>query len=104
MSSIPEEFQEDRIETIRYKPHDAGGYAVSRVFSSKIRRAPNDLRALAREYLLEHIRRGWPYSDEFYRSDSEFYTTEISKNSISKKFRTDLFCYILCILFQYRFK
>uniref|UniRef100_A0A915PDK8 Uncharacterized protein n=1 Tax=Setaria digitata TaxID=48799 RepID=A0A915PDK8_9BILA len=56
--------------TIRYKPHNAGGYAISQSFSSKIRRAPNDLRALAREYLLEHIRRGWPYSDEFYRSYS----------------------------------
>ncbi|CAG9537147.1 unnamed protein product [Cercopithifilaria johnstoni] len=63
---------EDEIETIRYKPHNAGGYAISRAFSSKVHRAPNDLRALAREYLLEHIRRGWPYSDEFYRTYTQF--------------------------------
>ncbi|VIO86178.1 Uncharacterized protein BM_BM10902 [Brugia malayi] len=70
-TSEPQLFEkpnENETETIRYKPHNAGGYAVSQAFSSKIRRAPNDLRALAREYLLEHIRRGWPYSDEFYRS------------------------------------
>nr|CDQ00353.1 Bm10902, isoform b [Brugia malayi] len=74
LSLLSEKPQENETETIRYKPHNAGGYAVSQAFSSKIRRAPNDLRALAREYLLEHIRRGWPYSDEFYRSYSEFYT------------------------------
>uniref|UniRef100_A0A158Q7H1 Uncharacterized protein n=1 Tax=Elaeophora elaphi TaxID=1147741 RepID=A0A158Q7H1_9BILA len=72
LSSTPEESQKDEIETIRYKPHNAGGYAVSRAFSSKIRRAPSDLRALARKYLLEHIRRGWPYSDEFYRTYTPF--------------------------------
>ncbi|OZC05014.1 hypothetical protein X798_08007 [Onchocerca flexuosa] len=76
------ESREDGNVMNRYKPHNAGGYAVSQAFSSKIRRAPNDLRALAREYLLEHIRRGWPYSDEFYRTYSEFYTIQISKNFV----------------------
>lgn len=71
LNNYPEKSQ-DEIETVRYKPHSAGGYAVSKAFSSKTSRAPNDLRALARKYLLEQIKRGWPYSDEFYRSDCKF--------------------------------
>lgn len=77
-SPLSEEPQENKIGTIRYKPHSAGGYAVSRAYSSDVHHAPDNLRALAREYLLEHIRRGWPYSDEFY--SSMFYVTQISKN------------------------
>ncbi|VDK82745.1 unnamed protein product [Litomosoides sigmodontis] len=71
LPALAEDPQEDKIGTIRYKPHNAGGYAVSRVFTPEVHRAPDNLRALAREYLLEHIRRGWPYSDEFYSTQSE---------------------------------
>lgn len=80
LSFLPEEPQKAKSGTVRYKPHNAGGYAVSRAFSSKVRRAPNDLRALAREYLLEHLRRGWPYNDEFYRTYRKFRNFQISKN------------------------
>ncbi|KAL3981719.1 hypothetical protein ACH3XW_44215 [Acanthocheilonema viteae] len=82
LPTLPGEPQEDKIETIRYKPHNAGGYAISQAFSSKVRRAPNDLRALAREYLLEHIRRGWPYSDGFYRTHAEFESQPGQENEI----------------------
>lgn len=60
--------QEISTETIRYTPHNAGGYAVSRTLSKKTDHSstPN-ARDLVREYLLKQIQRGWPYGEEFYR-------------------------------------
>ncbi|VDM39033.1 unnamed protein product [Toxocara canis] len=55
-------------ETIRYTPHSAGGYAVSRVFSVKTALSHEDAREYARRYLLRQIRNGWPYNDRYYTS------------------------------------
>ncbi|VDM95887.1 unnamed protein product [Thelazia callipaeda] len=67
-SLLSVESQEIPVETIRYKPHSAGGYSISRALSTKTHQLPENLKAFARDYLLEHIRRGWPYSEEFYRT------------------------------------
>lgn len=54
-------------ETIRYKPHNAGGYAVSRTYSVKSYQN-DDYKKIAREYILKKIKNGWPYDEQFYRT------------------------------------
>lgn len=55
------------VEILNYSPHSSGGYAVSRSFAAKTEKVDNS-KHLAREFLMEQIRNGWPYAERFYRT------------------------------------
>lgn len=63
---------------IEYKPHNQGGYAVSRN-TDKLQELVHDKKAIeaksqklvAQQFLLDQIKAGWPYDEKFYRSESK---------------------------------
>lgn len=58
-------------EGIVYKPHNQGGYAVSRKLDKlNARKQEIDHKLLAQRFLLEQIKNGWPYDEKFYRTES----------------------------------
>lgn len=62
--------KEDEEQEIEYKPHNQGGYAVSRDKLNKInaRKASTaSQKLIAQQFLISQIRNGWPYDERFYR-------------------------------------
>ncbi|TMS36475.1 hypothetical protein L596_003626 [Steinernema carpocapsae] len=51
-----------------YRPHSSGGYALSEKPISKVRPPlqPN-AKKIARKFLIDQIKNGWPYDERFYR-------------------------------------
>uniref|UniRef100_A0A915CQP9 Uncharacterized protein n=1 Tax=Ditylenchus dipsaci TaxID=166011 RepID=A0A915CQP9_9BILA len=63
--------QQQQLETdIEYKPHNQGGYAISRKLDKINSKKPSaDHKLFAQQYLLEQIKNGWPYDEKFYRTE-----------------------------------
>jgi len=62
---------DEEVDTINYKPHNQGGYAVSRKLQ-KINSKNTDPnhKIIAQQYLLDQIKNGWPYEERFYRTEN----------------------------------
>ncbi len=63
-------------EIIEYKPHNQGGYSVSRNNKPEKTnsRGPDDAdrKLMAQQFLIDQIKGGWPYDEKFYRAASKF--------------------------------
>jgi len=62
--------KEDEEQEIEYKPHNQGGYAVSRDKLNKINARKTSTatqKLIAQQFLISQIRSGWPYDERFYR-------------------------------------
>lgn len=58
-----------------YKPHEAGGYAVSKIKTvDKVAATQEDItkKEIVQQYLLDQIKQGWPYDEKFFRPGSKF--------------------------------
>jgi hypothetical protein len=53
-----------------YKPHAAGGYAVSKPLDKATTPSHTDKKEIVQQYLLEQIKQGWPYDEKFFRPGS----------------------------------
>uniref|UniRef100_A0A0N4U834 WAP domain-containing protein n=1 Tax=Dracunculus medinensis TaxID=318479 RepID=A0A0N4U834_DRAME len=67
IAELPVQSPQSSVEILNYSPHSSGGYAVSRSFAAKTEKVDNS-KHLAREFLMEQIRNGWPYAERFYRT------------------------------------
>jgi len=59
-------------QELEYKPHNQGGYAVSRDKLKKInsrKTGAASQKLIAQQFLISQIRNGWPYDEKFYRTE-----------------------------------
>lgn len=58
---------------LKYQPHASGGYAVSQKFDKLTESDIINKKEVVQQYLLEQIKKGWPYDDQFFRPSSKTY-------------------------------
>uniref|UniRef100_A0A1I8AH45 Secreted protein n=1 Tax=Steinernema glaseri TaxID=37863 RepID=A0A1I8AH45_9BILA len=81
---IPEEHEKPRAQGIQtaqdnqikeqqfeYKPHSSGGYAIAEKATTKRPPLHADAKKIARKFLIDQIKRGWPYDDSFYHPNED---------------------------------
>uniref|UniRef100_A0A7E4ZY12 EGF-like domain-containing protein n=1 Tax=Panagrellus redivivus TaxID=6233 RepID=A0A7E4ZY12_PANRE len=59
--------------SVEYRPHNQGGYAISRKLekiNSKAAPSKAERKARVQEFLMNQIRQGWPYDEKFYHPDT----------------------------------
>lgn len=62
---------DDDGKPIKYEPHVSGGYAVSQTFDKNASAKHADKKEIVQQYLLEQIKKGWPYNEQFFRPESK---------------------------------
>ncbi|KAK0396865.1 hypothetical protein QR680_001890 [Steinernema hermaphroditum] len=66
---IPTAHEKD--SQFEYKPHSSGGYALSEKTITTRPPLQGNAKKIARKFLIDQIKRGWPYDDSFYRPNEE---------------------------------
>lgn len=72
---------DENTKPVNYQPHTAGGYAISQTIDRLSAADRADRKEIVQHYLLDQIKKGWPYDEAFYRPTSKSCISVVFANS-----------------------